>query len=114
MAILADGIIPITRTVIFRVGSAGTDFRSDVVNFTEVNINKITFFNNIQEQQTIILYCTKKFGEFRKLRQFKLKIDESAEYLLSGEFIPLRPGDSIEAETTTDDAVDFIIFGQPL
>ena len=112
MTILVEGTIPSTRETIFQTGFIGSDFRTDILDFDKVNVDKITLFNNNQTQQTIILYCTKKFGEFRKLRQFKLKIDESAEYLLSGEFIPLDNGDSIEAETTTDDAVDFIIFGR--
>lgn len=112
MTVLVEGTIPSTRQIIFQTGDIGTDFRTDVLDFDRVNIDKITLFNNIQTQQTIILYCTKKFGTFRKLRQFKLKIDESAEYLLAGEFVPLDNGDSINAETTTDDAVDFTIFGR--
>lgn len=111
MAILIDGTVPTTRTVIYRAGTSGSDFQTDIVNFDKINISKITLFNNIQTQQTIILYVRKQFGVFRKLRQIQLKINESAEYLEDGEILPLQPGDDLEAETTTDDAVDFVVYG---
>jgi flagellar motor switch protein FliM len=37
--------------------------------------------------------------------------DESAEYLQGGEILSLQPGDVLEAETTTADAVDFVVYG---
>lgn len=111
MTILIDGLVPTTRTVIYRVGTTGSDFRTDVINFDEIKVTKITLFNNIQTQQTIILYVKKRFGEFRKVRQIQLKINESADYLEDGEFLPLHPGDELEAETTTADAVDFVVYG---
>lgn len=108
MAILAEGTIPVVQAVIFRTG---VDPNTDVINFERLNITKITMFNNIQTQQTIILSVRKKFGVFRKLRQYQLKINESAEYLQAGEVLPLRPGDDLQAETTTAGAVDFVVYG---
>ncbi len=112
MAILADGTIPSTRAAVFTVGDEGPDFHTDVIHFTKVNITKITLFNNISTVQTVILYVKKKFGELRKLRQYILKQNESAEYLEPGESMSLQAGDILEAETTTDDAVDFTVIGE--
>ena len=114
MPILADGKIPVARTVVFTVGPTtaldGT-FDTDIINFEKVIINKITLFNTIQTIQTVILYVRQKFGEFRKLRQYVLMQNDSAEYLQGGEILSLRPGDVLEAETTTADAVDFVVYG---
>lgn len=114
MAILADGTIPTAREVIFTVGpttSGELTFDTDIINFSKVFVNRITIFNNVLTQQTVILYVKKKFGEFRKLRQYVLKLNESAEYLGGGEFLALQPGDILEGETTTADAVDFVVYG---
>lgn len=108
MAILAEGTIPVTQAVIFR---PGTDPGTDIINFERLNITKITMFNKILTQQTIILFVRRKFGVFRKLRQYQLKLNESAEYLQAGEVLPLRPGDDLQAETTTVGAVDFVVYG---
>ena len=109
MAILANGTIPATEEPVYIV--TGTDFRTDVIDFERVTINKITMFNNIQTQQTIILSIKKKDGEPRKLHQYILKRDESAAYLDGGELLPLEVDDEIVAQTTTADAVDFVIYG---
>jgi len=109
MAILAEGTIPATEEAVYIV--TGEDFRTDVLDFERVTINKITMFNNIQTQQTIILAVKKKDGEARKLHQYVLKINEAAEYLDGGEILPLEVGDEIDAQTTTADAVDFVIYG---
>jgi len=111
MTILADGKIPSTRTVIFETGTSGSDFHTDVFNFDKVNITKITMFNNASAEQTVILYVQKKFGDFRKLRQYVLKQNENGEYLEPGEVLSLRAGDAIEAETTDADSVDFVVYG---
>lgn len=110
MTILAEGTIPAARAVIFATGAS--DFRTGVLNFGKVKITKITMFNNISTEQTIILSMKKKFGALRKLRQYILKINESAEYLEPGESLPLNAGDDIQAETTTADAVDFTVYGE--
>lgn len=112
MAILAEGTIPSTRAIIFKAGAEGPDFHTDVINFEKINITKITMFNNILTMQTIILHVQKQFGDFRKLRQYILKQNESAEYLEPGESLSLQAGDALEAETTTDDAVDFVVYGE--
>lgn len=109
MAILADGTISAVEEKIFIV--TGEDFRTDVLDFTKVEINKITMFNNIQTQQTVILSIRKKDGDLRNLQQYQLKINETAEYLDAGEILPLEVGDEIQGETTTADAVDFVIYG---
>lgn len=114
MPILADGTIPTAREVVFTVGPTDDldlTFDTDIVNFEKVIINKITLFNKIQTIQTIILYVRRKFGAFRKLRQYVLMQNESAEYLQGGEILSLQPGDVLEAETTTADAVDFVVYG---
>ena len=116
MPILADGRIQTaaTQEVIFAVGPTDDldlTFDTDVINFDKVTINKITLFNNIQTIQTVVLFVRRKFGAFRKLRQYVLMQNESAEYLQGGEILSLRPGDVLEAETTTADAVDFVIYG---
>lgn len=111
MAILADGTIPAIRGVIFEAGVDGPDLHTDVVNFDKVDVTKITLFNKIAMQQTVVLYVRQQFGELRKLRQYRLLQNENAEYLEHGEFLPLQYGDEIEAETGTDDAVDFVIYG---
>jgi hypothetical protein len=109
MAILIDGTVPVAREAVYTVSEP--DFKTDVFNFDRVNVTKITLFNNILTQQTVILYVQKQFGELRKLRQYVLKLNESAEYLEGGEFLPLRAGDELHAETTTTDAVDFVVYG---
>jgi len=114
MPVLAEGTVPATAEIIFKVGQSIGDkltFETNVFNFEEVLVDKITFFNNIITQQTVILSLRRKSGGFRKLRQFELKINESAEYLQAGEFLPLEAGDELEGETTTADAVDFIVCG---
>lgn len=110
MAILVDGTVP-TSVSNPLIRTDADDFKTDVLNFTEVKVDRITFFNKVLTMQTIILSVKRKFGEARKLRRYVLKQNESAEYLNSGEFLPLRAGDVIEAVTTTADAVDFVIHG---
>ena len=117
MPILADGRIQtaVTREVIFAVGPTDDldlTFDTDVINFERVTINKVTIFNNIQTIQTVVLFVKRKFGEFRTLRQYVLMQNDSAEYLQGGEILSLQPGDVLEAETTTADAVDFVIYGK--
>lgn len=109
MAILIDGRIPQARATVFIVNEP--DFKTDVFNFEKVNVTKITLFNTGSNPQTVILYVRKKFGEFRKLRQYMLLGSESAEYLAGGEFLPLRAGDILEAEATDADVVDFVVYG---
>ncbi len=116
MPILADGTIETagSKEVIFAVGPTNDlnlTFDTDVINFEKVIINKITIFNNIQTIQTVVLFVRRKFGEFRTLRQYVLMQNDNAEYLQGGEILSLQPGDVLEAETTTADAVDFVVYG---
>lgn len=110
MAILIDGRIPSAREAVYTVSEP--DFKTDIFNFDKVNVTKITLFNTSSNPQTVILYVRKKFGEFRKLRQYMLLGDENAEYLQGGEFLPLRVGDILEAEATDADVVDFVVYGE--
>ncbi len=90
--------------------TASVGFLTEDLN-PNIDINKITLFNNIQTIQTVILYVRRKFGAFRKLRQYVLMQNQSAEYLIAGEHLFLEAGDVLEAETTTADAVDFVVYG---
>jgi len=105
MTILASGQLEITKSTIFEVDSA------DVLLTTKVSIEKITFFNTNAAEQTAILSIEKFSGTSRILRQFKLLQNEGGEYLEPGETLPLENGDALEAETTTDSAVNFVVFG---
>ena len=105
MAILANGQVAATKSTIFKVEGA------DVLNTEKASIEKVTFFNEDVAEQTAILFCKERFGVSRKIRQFKLLQNEGGEYLEPGDNLPLEIGDSLEAETTTVSAVNFIVFG---
>lgn len=105
MTILADGQVATTKATIFEV----TD--TDVLNTERASIEKVTFFNEDVAEQIAILFVKERFGSSRKIRQFKLLQNEGGEYLEPGDNIPLEIGDSLEAETTTDGAVNFVVFG---
>ena len=105
MAILANGQIATTKSTIFKVEGA------DVLNIEKASIEKVTFFNEDAAEQTASLFCKERFGVSRKIRQFKLLQNEGGEYLEPGDDLPLEIGDSLEAETTTASAVNFIVFG---
>ncbi len=105
MTILANGQVATTKTVIFQVTGA------DVLNAERASIDKITFFNENIAEQTAILFVKERFGSSRKIRQFKLLQNEGGEYLEPGDNLPLEIGDSLEAETTTTNAVNFVVFG---
>jgi len=105
MTILASGQLQIVPTTIFEV--SGTD----ILNTQTASIEKITFFNENIVEQTAILFVKERFGLSRTIRQFRLLENEGGEYLEPGENLPLEIGDRLEAETTTADAVNFVIFG---
>ena len=105
MTILASGQLAVTKATIFEVKGA------DVLRTTKANIEKVTFFNENAAEQTAILFVKERFGSSRKIRQFKLLQNEGGEYLEPGDDLPLEIGDSLEAETTTASAVNFVVFG---
>jgi len=105
MTILTDGQVATVKATIFEVGQTS-------ILPGDVTIQKITLFNASAVEQTAILYIKERFGTSRKLRQFKLLENEGGEYLEPGETLPLQNGDSLEAETTTAAAVNFVVFGK--
>lgn len=84
---------------------------TDVLNTEKASIEKVTFFNENAAEQTAILFVKERFGSSRKIRQFKLLQNEGGEYLEPSDDLPLEIGDSLEAETTTASAVNFVVFG---
>lgn len=105
MAILASGQLKVVPTTIFKV--TGTDVRS----FTRVFVRKVEFYNTVPEVQTVDVRIVDFSKSPLRTRRFVLQKDECGEYLESGEFIELDNGDAIEAESTSDDVVNFIVFG---
>jgi len=105
MAILASGQLQVVPTTIFEVNG------TDILNTQTASIEKITFFNENIVEQTAILFVKERFGLSRTIRQFRLLENEGGEYLEPGENLPLEIGDRLEAETTTVDAVNFVVFG---
>lgn len=105
MTILASGQVAAAQADVFNVQLGA------VVDAEKVTVNKITLFNTNAIEQTAVIFV-KKFGSTAvKLRQFILKQNEGGEYLEPGEVIGLENGDVLQAETTTADAVDFVVFG---
>ena len=105
MAILANGQVATSKATIFEVAD------TDILNTERILIDKVTFFNENIAEQTAILFVKERFGSSRKIRQFKLLQNEGGEYLEPGDNLPLEIGDSLEAETTTASAVNFVVFG---
>jgi len=105
MTILAEGQIAITQSTIFEVKD------TSVLQITKADVNKVTFFNTSPITQTAILYVKKFDGIARKLRQFILRENEGGEYLEPGDKLELDHGDVLQAETTTADVVNFVVFG---
>ena len=105
MTILANGQVTTTKATIFKMAD------TDVLNTEKASIEKVTFFNENAVEQTAILFVKERFGSSRKIRQFKLLQNEGGEYLEPGDDLPLEIGDSLEAETTTASAVNFVVFG---
>ena len=105
MTILANGQIATIKSTIFEVKDG------DVLPTEKVTVEKITFFNENALEQTAILSIKIFSGTSRVIRQFKLLQNEGGEYLEPGESLPLENGDSLEAQTTTASAVNFVVFG---
>ncbi len=105
MAILANGQVATSKATIFEVAD------TDILNTERILIDKVTFFNENIAEQTAILFVKERFGSSRKIRQFKLLQNEGGEYLEPGDSLSLEIGDSLEAETTTASAVNFVVFG---
>ena len=105
MTILASGQLETSKSTIFEVN------RTDVFTTAGVKVEKVTFFNENPAQQTAILFVKPRFGTSRRVRQFQLLENEGGEYLEPGENLPLENGDTLEAQTTTASAVNFVVYG---
>ncbi len=105
MTILASGQVAVSPTDIFEVSGA------DVFKADKVSVNKVIFFNRDGMVQTTTLYLKKSGGTARELREFKLHEGDGVEYLEHGEMLELDNGDILQAETTTSDAVVFVVLG---
>ena len=105
MTILASGQLKVVPTTILEVTG------EDVISFTRTIVSKVAFYNTQAGIQTVRLSIVEFSKSALATRQFKLQKDESGEYLEAGEFFELKHGDSIEAEATSDDVVNFIVFG---
>lgn len=101
MAILALGQVTTQQSDIFKV--------SELAKSAEVE--KVVFFSDSPDAQTVILFVKPTFQAARKLRQFKLLESESGEYLEPGEFLPMSSGDSLQA-STSGSTLDFVVFGK--
>ncbi len=106
MTILAEGQIAITPTAIFTVD------RLDVYEADRVTVEKITFFNTNELEQTAILYVQPRNESAVSVRQFVLQESEGGEYLEPGEVLELRNGDELQAETTTASVVNYVVLGE--
>ncbi len=103
MTTLADGRVSDTQTAILvSIGNAGRAFE------------KITFTNvagSSSSPETVRLFLNRALGGIRFLRQWKLTLNETADYLEPGEALSIARDDSLEAVTTTDNVIDFLITG---
>jgi len=101
MSVLAEGQVEIIKTTIFELVG------NDVLNTNQAKIEKITMFNTSAVAQTVSLFINSI-----QLRQFILQQNEGGEYLEPGEFLLIEASDVIEAQTTTELTVDFVVFGE--
>lgn len=105
MTILSSGKVETTQSTIFEA----TGF--DILSGDTITVTKITFLNLNSIEQTVILYIKKRSETAMIVGQFKLLEDERGEYLEPGETIILNNGDVFQAETTTEAAVNFVVYG---
>lgn len=94
---LANGQIATTQAAIF----TATDL---------TYVKKVILFNSNAATQTVRLWINPT-GTARRWRQFVLAQNESAEVTEHGEALILESGDTIEADTTTAAAVDYVLCG---
>ena len=105
MAILASGQVAATKSTIFEVADA------DILKTTKADIEKVSLFNTGSGEQTTTLFVTEKNGSSRQLRQFKLKENESGEYIEPGDSLPMEHGDILQAQTSAAGLVDYVVIG---
>lgn len=101
---LADGQVQDAKTPIYTAPSSSND--------VAVYVKTLSLYSTNAAQQTVLLWITRALGGSRRWRpRYVFAQDGSAEVLGAGETVILSPGDSIEAQTTTDNGVDFVITG---
>ena len=108
MAILASGQVAATKSTIFEVTDA------DILDTTEALILKVSIFNTGSSEQTTTLFVKEKNSTSRQLRQFKLKENESGEYIEPGDSLPMDHGDVLQAQTSAAGLVDYVVIGNRL
>ena len=75
-------------------------------------VKSATFFNTNATAQTLNVYVTRSGGTRRQLyRDASMAQYTSFDLLSQGEVLVLSAGDSIDADTTTASAVDYVITG---
>jgi len=105
MTVLAMGKVSDTKSDIFEVT------RFDVYKGSKIDVTKITFFNTNAADQTVILYLIDNSGTEAEIVRFELLQNERGECLEPSELLDLENGDRIQAETTTADAVNYVVYG---
>lgn len=97
--VLADGQLPDTQGAIYTVPFGVTAY-----------VKQLLLFNTSASPQTIEIAINAS-GTPRKWRRLVLNENESATVLEHGEALQLSNGQSIEAVSTDDAAVDYTIMG---
>lgn len=69
-----------------------------------------SLFNTSSTVQTVKVFIKPKLVS-RQIEEYTLASKGSARVLTEGEILPLEAGDIVQAETTSDGAVDFVISG---
>lgn len=101
---LAAGQVSNSQAAIYTAPSGGGD--------VAVYVRSLSLYSTNAAAQTLKLWVKRSGGTSRRWRpRFVFAQDESAEVLDEGNVLLLSPGDAIEAETTTNNGVDYVITG---
>lgn len=98
---LADGQLPSSVAAIYTVPGG-----------ERVRIYSLHVFSTHASSQTVNIYVTRSGGTRRQVYRTTLAQYATFNMLSSGESILLSPGDSVDGDTTTATAVDFLITGE--
>lgn len=97
---LADGQVAIAEGDIYLVPAATVGY-----------VKQVAFYNTNAATQTLGVFIQRSGGTSRKIRQFILAQNESADLLDDGDTLELAAGDAIRAVTTTATAVNYMVMG---